>query len=92
MFEWLTQTSQGDLVVLFGAIGAAAAAAIAGWRGVVKGKPTSHAALHTVAAANCSAPLLSLDLSSIKAELTTIHVKMDKMDDILVRLEDRTRR
>ena len=92
MFEWLTQTDTNDLAVYGTGLATFIASGIVAWRGVLKGKPTSEAAMKAIAGASCSAPALSSDLGQIKRDIQSLHRKMDKLDDIAVRLEDRSRR
>lgn len=99
MPEWLTQYLDPDqlavgaagLIMFFGAV----------WQGVQgfkRGKPTSAAVAQAVSGANCQVLHLNPTLKAMQEELTRVYDRinttnedLEKVRELMIRIEDRTR-
>lgn len=100
MFEFLVKLlSSPDTIVLGTGLGLLVGGAAVAYQGIVKGKATSATTAQAIVAASCMAPVLEREISKMRGEVGEIRRevernrnKIDEMQDILVRIEDRTRR
>lgn len=98
--------SSENFVIITTGIGAAIASVWAAIAGARKGKPTAPSIASAVEASKCSAPLLAVQLAEVLVRMNRIESWQETLDekieyaadqqrdnrDILVRLDDRTRR
>lgn len=73
------------LATLFAAVGAAV-------MGARRGKPTETAIAAAAEQVVCSGPAISAEIGGIKRRLSDIEETVEDSRDILIRIEDRTRR
>ena len=99
MFEYLASLDTEAIVVWGGGIGAGLTALGSIWQGIRKGRPTSPAALAAVHSATCRAHLLEPAIANVLTEVARLreehddfHDSLAALRDMMVRIEDRTRR
>jgi tRNA isopentenyl-2-thiomethyl-A-37 hydroxylase MiaE len=89
MFEWLSQATSEDWVILGSFIGTVLAAAIVAAQGMLKGKAPQKAVLQTTVDNYCGADKL---VALIREDLKEIKQDLDRLDERVIRLDERTRK
>jgi hypothetical protein len=99
MLAYLASVDLDSVIGFAGAIGIGFAAIGAVWKGFRSGRPTATAMAAAVQSANCRAvdlaptfQALRRDHADINGRLTEVQDDLGELRDMLVRIEDRTRR
>lgn len=91
MFDWLTADPE-TLALVGTGLGTVAAAAVLGWRGVIKGRATPSAIEAAALVGLCKVGEAAPAMAKLTERIDELVEVIEEVRDLAIRIEDRTRR